>query len=168
MRPSAAATVFPSLTSIERTSPPPLHTGHDGRQGHGDPAAALERREHAVAVGVLEGLAIALSSDSRGGSPRSTSNPGLLESALRALQRIGLGYDAATDRRNQRALKAGLVPTIIQLLEKHRVQNPQEFPGLARQTVGVLHEQIKVPDAIWEEEMGKYPALMPAIVGMGR
>lgn len=84
------------------------------------------------------------------------------------MQRIGLGYDAATDRRNQRALKAGLVPTIIQLLEKHRVQNPQDFPGLARQTVGVLHEQMKVPDAIWEEEVGKFPALMPAIVGMGR
>eukprot|EP01052_Picozoa_sp_SAG31_P024125 SAG31_NODE_2032_length_6625_cov_3.010113_3_plen_129_part_00 len=127
--------------------------------------AACERRERAVSLGILEGIFAALSLDC--GGPLQQATPGLLGAALRGLQRIGLGYDDKAVRRNERAQRAGLVPVVVQLLDRHRVQNPAAFRMLALQGLGVFHEQMKLSEATWESEISKFPELGPAFIGLG-
>lgn len=111
-----------------------------------------------VALGALEGLAHVLEIQSNG-SPRAQPNPDLLLSTMTALRRILLGYDAAADRRKQRALRTDMAPTIIQLLGKHCVHTPPRgFRRLAGQALEALR-LMGLPDEILNEEVGKFPAL---------
>ena len=84
--------------------------GHDGRQGHGDPVQANERRQRAADAGVIEALCSAINFQASGGYTE------VGQGALRAFQRILLGFGADQEQRRRRALQAGALPAIMSLL----------------------------------------------------
>ena len=109
-RPAEAALL---VRQVHQTSANLIGTvcfGHDGRQGHGDPVQANERRQRAADAGVIEALCSAINFQASGGYTE------VGQGALRAFQRILLGFGADQEQRRRRALQAGALPAIMSLL----------------------------------------------------
>lgn len=78
--------------------------------------------------------------------------------ALRAIQRLLLGYDEAAAARGCRALAADIAPALWGALEGH-VADKAHFCDLAQRTLSIVTTQLKVGEAAFTAELGKFKVL---------
>ena len=107
--------LFAAMTSIKR-----LCFGHDGQDGVGDFDQANSRRDRAVQAGTLEIVAKVLKK--LGKKPKGVSKTDgirYLNVICLTIERVIMGYDAASQVRRVRSAKLKMIPLLVKAVEQY-------------------------------------------------
>lgn len=150
--------------------------GHDGKEGLGLPRDATEseamaglpseaslRREAATAAGAIEAIIRVFEGmrDCVKCGLKKKEARFLLDMALRALQRVTLGYEAAGSTRRARAAAAQAIPAMVGALDKVFSKDLMQQAVTTNSILmgGGDGKVDKVLDRQWQDEIAKRPLL---------